>query len=91
MQELFKDATILVYTTHCPACHRAKPLYQRVLQKDNLNYVEINADENPYIAEAFKIRAVPTLIFIKNKEELRRFTGIATEEELLETIKQMEE
>jgi len=46
-----------------------------------------NVDEAPKISERFEIRSIPTLIILKDNQEVERFVGVQREADLISTLK----
>jgi len=64
-----KKLTVLdFYTDWCPPCQEIKPILERKEKDGHIILKSINLDENLEIEDLFKIEAVPTLIFFKNRE-----------------------
>ena len=49
---------------------------------------KINVDNDPYIADAFNIQAIPTLLFIPMEGRYKVQTGGVSKEELVNMIKE---
>lgn len=50
---------------------------------------KVNVDSNPLISEMFKIKSIPTLIFMQKDEMVHRFSGLLPQpniEEILEEL-----
>jgi thioredoxin 1 len=47
---------------------------------------KVNVDENPELASKFGIRGIPTLIFVKDDQEVKRLSGLRTKNQILEEI-----
>jgi thioredoxin 1 len=55
-------------------CGPCKALSQTLGEKENLK--EIDIEKNPEITQQYKIRNVPTLVFLQNGIEIHRTTGL---------------
>ena len=90
-QEVLKsNKTVLIdfYAEWCGPCQMLSPIVEQVAQEnDNIKVVKINVDENPNLASEFGIKAIPTLVIIKNGKEANRAVGMLSKAELLELIK----
>ena len=65
-------STILFKTATCPNCKAAGAL----LDKAGIEYVAINADENPELVAKYGIRQAPTLI-VENGDGFDKFRGVS--------------
>lgn len=66
-----KPAVVLFRIKKCPQCDVFEPIfnkYSMIFSKD-INFITIDLDDNPIVAKATKVRSLPTVLFIKNREE----------------------
>jgi thioredoxin 1 len=70
----------------CAPCRLLKPIVVD-LSKD-YNVTLLNADENTELVKEYSIKAIPTLIFEVNDEEVERLIGFTSREQL---VKKFEE
>ena len=68
-------------TTTCGPCKSLKPIVQEVANEVGANVEYIDASTSP-LTETFNVRAVPTLIVIKNGIPAIRHTGLASKEQI---------
>jgi thioredoxin 1 len=68
-------------TTTCGPCKSLKPIVQEVANELGANVEYIDASTSP-LTETFNVRAVPTLIVIKNGIPATRHTGLASKEQI---------
>ncbi|KAH9814988.1 thioredoxin-like protein [Melampsora americana] len=60
----------------CPPCHAIAPFYEDLSKTySNLIFTKCDTDECKPIAESYKITAMPTFIFIKNKQKVEEIKG----------------
>lgn len=64
------------YANWCGPC---KVLSQRLKEEENIK--EINIEEDHETAIKFRIRNIPTLVFLKDGDEVHRTTGLITKHE----------
>ena len=50
---------------------------------------KVNAAENPRLSSYFKVKSVPTLMFIKNGQLIERFSGLVPKPNLAEMIEDL--
>lgn len=75
------------YATWCGPCKVIAPVLEKIAQeyKDRLVVLKVDVDETDEIASEYKIEAMPTFVFIKNKQTLNKFSG-ASESKIRESI-----
>lgn len=77
---LFSPSPVVVdiYADWCGPCRVLAPLLEKYaeLYASEVTFVKINLDEEPEIAEAYRVEAVPTLLFFQNGQLTDRITGI---------------
>ncbi|MBQ8379932.1 MAG: thioredoxin [Clostridia bacterium] len=90
-QEVLKSNKIVLidfYAEWCGPCQMLSPIVEQVAQEnDNIKVVKVNVDENQSLAVEFGIKAIPTLIVIKEGKEANRAVGMLSKAELLELVK----
>lgn len=84
-----KLVVIDFYATWCGPCKMIAPAIERMEKemKDSVVFLKVDVDETDDIAAEYKIEAMPTFIFIKNKEVKEKFSG-ASEAKITDLIKQ---
>lgn len=75
----------------CGPCKAMMPILSELADKFNVpdSGVEIrkvNVDDEAKLATELKIKGIPTLIFVKGGEEVKRISGSRTKAQLLEEI-----
>ncbi len=73
----------------CWPCKILEPTFYELAKEFNgrMLFARVNVDENPGIAQKFNIMAIPTLVLIKNGEEVDRIIGAVPKRDILEVIK----
>ncbi len=79
------------YASWCGPCQVLGPIIDElsVEFKDRAVVAKVNVDQNPKLTAFFKVRSMPTLIFIKNKQVLEQIKGMVPKpnlEEMLEDL-----
>jgi len=67
----------------CQPCRQLKPIMEQI---SNAYPVEIVDVENSPLSQKYNIRSVPTVILLKNGQELRRFIGLKTFDQITNFI-----
>lgn len=53
---------------------------------DEVMIAKIDVDENRTIAAKYGIRSIPTLLIFKNGNEVKKYVGVQSKQELIKTI-----
>lgn len=89
MREIEKGKAIYKFgAPWCVGCRQLTPITDS-LKKEGYNIVDINIDEEQEFAEKYGIRSVPTSILLLNGEEIGRFIGQKTKEEIITLYNQI--
>ena len=67
------DGNYLFTTATCPNCKIAKTL----LDRGEVNYSTLLANENVDFAEAYGVRQAPTMVVLKNGEPVAKYAGVS--------------
>lgn len=72
-----------LFGDHCGPCKAMAPYFDQVAaDMAYIRFLKASTDRNRAIAEAFKINAVPTLLFIHDGEIVERHTGALDADQL---------
>jgi thioredoxin-like negative regulator of GroEL len=69
----------------CVPCQTFSPVMDQVSQKIPLR--KINVDYEPDVISKYRVQSIPTVILVENEQEIRRFTGARSLQQVLEFIK----
>ena len=85
-----KPAVVDFYADWCGPCKAISPILEEIAKEyaGELYIYKINVDNDPYIADAFNIQAIPTLLFIPMQGRYKVQTGGVAKEELVNMIKE---
>ena len=84
--ELTNELTLVdFYTTWCGPCKMIAPVLE---QLKDIDVIKVDAEEERDLSTKFQITTVPTLILIKDKQEVARTQGYHDLEELENWINQ---
>ncbi len=74
----------------CSPCRRLSPVVDSIAQnyRGKITVTKVNIDEQPYLAEQFEVRELPTLIFLKAGQVVQRFSGMQSQATLNWVIQQ---
>ena len=86
-----KEIPIMVQFTApwCPSCKLLKPIIENIknLYQEKIKVIIVDLDEDEEnLSKYFGIRALPTIILLKNSEEKQRLNGKITEKLLITEI-----
>lgn len=76
------------WATWCGPCKMIASEVEKVAKKydGKLKVGKINVDDEPLLCEKFGIEVIPTLIYLKGGEEVKRNSGYLTVEEIEKTF-----
>ena len=76
----FNDKIIVIdfWAVWCSPCKVFAPIFEKIQQEyyQDFIFVKINVDENPMVAQRFGISSIPTTLFIKGGQFLRKLVGV---------------
>ena len=68
----------------CATCKALGPTMDRISQNVSVN--KINIDYEADVIKKYGVRSIPTVILVENGQELRRFTGNKSYEQITQFI-----
>lgn len=84
--ELTNELTLVdFFATWCGPCKMIAPVLE---QLEDIDVIKVDVDEERDLAVKFGIQAVPTLVLIKDKQEIARTQGYHDLEDLKNWINQ---
>lgn len=84
-QVLNSDKPILVdfWATWCGPCMMLAPVLEEIAEEnDSIKVGKVNVDEQPELAQKFKIASIPTLILFKEGKQVKKEIGLLSKAEL---------
>lgn len=87
MQESVGPIIIDFYASWCGPCTILGKRFDKIVNElieDSATIIKVNVEENPETSKAFKIKTMPTCVYILDGElsETKRTTGLVDEQEL---------
>jgi len=71
----------------CGPCRMVVPIIEEIAEEnEDIKVGKINVDEQSELAHQFNVMSIPTLVVIKNRQEVNRAVGAKSKEEILEMI-----
>lgn len=90
-EEVLKsEKAVLVdfFAEWCGPCKMLAPVIEQIAKEnEDIKVAKINVDEAQELAEKYGVMSIPTLVVIKNGEEIKRQVGLASKTEILGMIK----
>ncbi len=81
-----QDKPVLLdfYADWCGPCQALLPTVERLAEKYKEDFIvrKINVDKNPQLAQQFKVRSIPALFILKDKEIQEKLVGMQSEQAL---------
>lgn len=72
------------FASWCGPCKMLAPVIEKIAESNpELAVAKINVDEAPRLARQFGIFSIPTLVLLKDGDEVDRAVGFRTEEQIL--------
>ena len=80
---LKSEKTILIdfWATWCGPCMRQGPVVEELAQ-EGYSVGKVDVDQEPGLAQQFKIMSIPTLLIFKDGKEVQRFIGLTPKDTL---------
>src|SRR5262245_39757372 len=74
-----------VWAEWCGPCHMLAPVVEQLSTElaGRVRVAKLNIDENPQTAARFGVRSIPTLLILKQGNEIDRLVGVQPKEEIL--------
>ncbi len=80
------------WASWCGPCRMLSPIVEELAgEMTDVRFAKVNVDEEPALANAFKVNAIPTLIFMKDGQAVGQTVGLQGKEDLrgiIEKVKQ---
>ncbi|MFX1279606.1 MAG: thioredoxin [Promethearchaeota archaeon] len=80
LSQEFNDKIIIcdMWAVWCSPCKMYAPIFEKIQQEyyQDFIFVKINVDENPMLAQRYGVSSIPTTLFLKNGQLLRKIVGV---------------
>jgi thiol:disulfide interchange protein len=83
---------IAIHASYCSVCKEMKPIVEKIKTQCDLDHVKIEAydvskEQHEHLLEDFKIKGLPTYVFVDEAEyEVARLVGAQTESALKQAL-----
>jgi thioredoxin len=68
--------------TWCGPCKNFKPIMESVSNSIPVQFIDV--DQNPTLSAQYNIRSIPTLVFLKDGQEINKKPGVLSESQVKE-------
>jgi len=83
-------AVVDFYATWCGPCKMLAPILGSVeSETEGVAFFRVDVDQAPDVSRRFGIMSIPTLVFLKNGEEVSRTVGVQRKPELFAKINEL--
>lgn len=68
--------------TWCGPCKNFKPIMESISNSIPVQFIDV--DQNPTLSAQYSIRSIPTLVFLKDGQEINKRPGVLSESQVKE-------
>ncbi|WP_339021137.1 thioredoxin [Spiroplasma endosymbiont of Atherix ibis] len=88
-EEIAKDATVVdFYAEWCGPCKMMAPIFDLTSDEEqSINFIKVDTDKLPEIAQRYNIMSIPTLILFKKGKVSKQNSGFMSKDILKQFIK----
>ena len=75
--------------TWCPPCRQLKPIFEKLAVdfRGRIDFVTIDVDENPQLAQAYGVQSIPMMVFLNKDGQIQNtIIGFQDRDQLLAAI-----
>jgi len=87
-EKLIDNCLVSDYHTHTTFSHGKNTVLENAKKElgDKVNVVKIDVDESEEIARKYGVMSIPTMVIIKNGEELDRMVGLLNKQAIIDRV-----
>ena len=88
--DLLKEGKPIVdfYADWCGPCKMFSPIIESVAEEnEDVKVVKIDVDNAQDLAIKYQVMSIPTIVVIKNGQEVNRNVGVVSKSQILEMVK----
>lgn len=83
-----KPVLIDFYADWCGPCKMLSPIIDEIAEENSdIKVVKVNVDDSQDLAMKYQVMSIPTLVVIKNGEEVNRSVGLIDKAQVVNLIK----
>lgn len=71
----------------CGPCKMFAPVFEEFSASNDMNCFSVDVDSNPGLSKEFGVMSVPTIVLLKDGNEIKRHNGYMALEQLEEFVK----
>ncbi len=86
-----KPVVVDFWANWCAPCHAMAPILRGLADdySDKVIFAKVNVEQNRDLADQFRIKSIPTLVFFKKGKEWDRVSGVRGRDELKKIIEKI--
>ena len=84
-----KKTVIKFYSKGCTPCRYYAPVFEKIKQElqEEVIFIDVNVENDPNnITGQYKVRGIPHTVILENSQEIKKYSGGMTEEQLRDFI-----
>lgn len=85
-----KIVVVDFYADWCGPCQIMKPIFEELSEDENyqqkVDFIKVNVDENPELANQYNVFSIPTFIFFRDGQPIKTITGALSKESFINEI-----
>ncbi len=82
-----KPVLLDFYADWCGPCRMVTPIVDEIAsERSDIKVGKINVDNQPELAQQFRVMSIPTLVVLKDRKIVNQSVGAKTKEQILEML-----